>query len=193
MELSHAEIRSLIAAALPQGEWIEDVSPSHVISQSADGQMHRRDYQIGADRAVSLAEPVAVRREISYERVFSFSVLPQAYAAVSRKGKLFEAQFFAERGIGVSEEELDEVIAGFSGAPILIQHASTIFYQLPADQRPGFVTRPWRKRRELSQVRNQSITDTAIDAAGSACAWCGRGVMPAAPRPWAVPSGFGPG
>jgi hypothetical protein len=148
VELSHAEIRSLLSAALPDGEWIDEIYDSHVISAAGTGLL-RRDYQIDANRAVQLGEASAVRRDVSYKPVFSFSVSPQAYAAVVRTGKLFEAQFFAERGYGVTEEELDEIVAGFSGAPILIQHESTIFDRLPDEQRPGWVTRLWRKGREL--------------------------------------------
>jgi hypothetical protein len=63
---------------------------------------------------------------------------------VEREAKLFEAGNYPERGIEITEEDLDRIIEGTSDAPIRIEHTST-----PFDGALGVLKGLYRKGKEL--------------------------------------------
>ena len=46
---------------------------------------------------------------------------------IEREAKLFEAGSYPDRGIEITEEDLDRIIANASEAPIRIEHTATPF------------------------------------------------------------------
>lgn len=63
---------------------------------------------------------------------------------IEREAKLFEAGSYPDRGIEVSEEDLDRIIANTSEAPVRIEHSAT-----PFDGALGVLKSVYRKGREL--------------------------------------------
>jgi len=63
---------------------------------------------------------------------------------IEREAKLFEAGSYPDRGIEVTEEDLDQIIANTSEAPVRIEHTST-----PFDGAIGVLKSVYRKGREL--------------------------------------------
>lgn len=63
---------------------------------------------------------------------------------IERDAKLFEAGSYPDRGIEITEEDLDRIIANTSEAPIRIEHTAT-----PFDGALGVVKSIYRKGREL--------------------------------------------
>lgn len=63
---------------------------------------------------------------------------------VEREAKLFEAGSYPDRGIEVSEEDLDRIIANTSEAPVRIEHSAT-----PFDGALGVLKSVYRKGKEL--------------------------------------------
>jgi hypothetical protein len=63
---------------------------------------------------------------------------------IEKEAKLFEAGSYPDRGIDISEEDLDRIIEGTAEAPVRIEHADT-----PFDNAIGFVKSVYRKGREL--------------------------------------------
>lgn len=63
---------------------------------------------------------------------------------IEREAKLFEAGNYPDRGIEVSEEDLDRIIANTSEAPVRIEHSAT-----PFDGALGVLKSVYRKGKEL--------------------------------------------
>lgn len=63
---------------------------------------------------------------------------------IEREAKLFEAGNYPDRGIEVSEEDLDRIIANTSEAPVRIEHSAT-----PFDGALGVLRSVYRKGKEL--------------------------------------------
>jgi len=63
---------------------------------------------------------------------------------IEREAKLFEAGSYPDRGVEVSEEDLDRIIANTSEAPVRIEHAAT-----PFDGALGVLKSVYRKGKEL--------------------------------------------
>jgi len=63
---------------------------------------------------------------------------------IEREAKLFEAGSYPDRGIEVTEEDLDRIIANTSEAPVRIEHSAT-----PFDGALGVLKSVYRKGREL--------------------------------------------
>lgn len=63
---------------------------------------------------------------------------------IEREAKLFEAGSYPDRGIEVSEEDLDRIIANTSEAPVRIEHSAT-----PFDGALGVLKSVYRKGKEL--------------------------------------------
>lgn len=63
---------------------------------------------------------------------------------IEREAKLFEAGSYPDRGIEISEEDLDRIIANTSDAPLRIEHSAT-----PFDGALGVLKSVYRKGREL--------------------------------------------
>jgi hypothetical protein len=63
---------------------------------------------------------------------------------IEREAKLFEAGSYPDRGIEVSEEDLDRIVANTSEAPVRIEHSAT-----PFDGALGVLKSVYRKGREL--------------------------------------------
>jgi hypothetical protein len=63
---------------------------------------------------------------------------------VEREARLFEAGDYPDKGITVTEEDLDRIVRDFTEVPIKIEHTST-----PFDGFLGTARRIWRKGREL--------------------------------------------
>ena len=63
---------------------------------------------------------------------------------IEREAKLFEAGSYPDRGIDVSEEDLDRIIANTSEAPVRIEHSVT-----PFDGALGVLKSVYRKGKEL--------------------------------------------
>lgn len=63
---------------------------------------------------------------------------------IEREAKLFEAGSYPDRGIEISEEDLDRIIANTSDAPLRIEHSAT-----PFDGASGVLKSVYRKGREL--------------------------------------------
>lgn len=63
---------------------------------------------------------------------------------IEREAKLFEAGSYPDRGIEISEEDLDRIIEGTSEAPIRIEHTGT-----PFDGALGVLKSVYRKGKEL--------------------------------------------
>ena len=63
---------------------------------------------------------------------------------IEREAKLFEAGSYPDRGIEVTEEDLDRIIANTSDAPVRIEHSAT-----PFDGALGVLKSVYRKGKEL--------------------------------------------
>ena len=63
---------------------------------------------------------------------------------IEREAKLFEAGSYPDRGIEISEEDLDRIVANTSEAPVRIEHSAT-----PFDGALGVLKSVYRKGREL--------------------------------------------
>jgi hypothetical protein len=63
---------------------------------------------------------------------------------IEREAKLFEAGSYPDRGIEVTEEDLDRIIANTSEAPVRIEHSAT-----PFDGALGVLKSVYRKGKEL--------------------------------------------
>ena len=63
---------------------------------------------------------------------------------IEREAKLFEAGSYPERGIEITEQDLDRIIAGTSEAPLRIEHCAT-----PFDGTLGTLKSLYRKGKEL--------------------------------------------
>ncbi|MCE5199053.1 MAG: hypothetical protein ABFD54_05005 [Armatimonadota bacterium] len=63
---------------------------------------------------------------------------------IERDAKLFEAGSYPDRGIDISEEDLDRIIEGSGEAPIRIEHTAT-----PFDGAMGVLKSVYRKGKEL--------------------------------------------
>ncbi|NLN75876.1 MAG: hypothetical protein GX139_06160 [Armatimonadetes bacterium] len=63
---------------------------------------------------------------------------------IEREAKLFEAGSYPDRGIEITEEDLDRIIANTSDAPLRIEHSST-----PFDGALGVLKNVYRKGKEL--------------------------------------------
>ncbi len=63
---------------------------------------------------------------------------------IERLAKLFEAGSYPDKGITITEEDLDTLAAGFTEAPVRVEHAES-----PFDGAIGALKRIWRKGREL--------------------------------------------
>ena len=63
---------------------------------------------------------------------------------IEREAKLFEAGSYPDRGIEISEEDLDRIVEGTSEAPIRIEHTGT-----PFDGALGVLKSVYRKGKEL--------------------------------------------
>jgi hypothetical protein len=63
---------------------------------------------------------------------------------IEREAKLFEAGSYPDRGIEVSEEDLDRIIANTSEAPVRIEHSAT-----PFDGALGVLKSVYRRGKEL--------------------------------------------
>lgn len=63
---------------------------------------------------------------------------------IEREAKLFEAGSYPDRGIEVSEEDLDRIIANASEAPVRIEHSAT-----PFDGALGVLKSVYRRGKEL--------------------------------------------
>ena len=63
---------------------------------------------------------------------------------IEREAKLFEAGSYPDRGIEVSEEDLDRIIANTTEAPVRIEHSAT-----PFDGALGVLKSVYRKGKEL--------------------------------------------
>ncbi len=66
------------------------------------------------------------------------------HTTIEREAKLFEAGSYPDRGIEVSEEDLDRIIANTSEAPVRIEHSAT-----PFDGALGVLKSVYRKGKEL--------------------------------------------
>lgn len=62
---------------------------------------------------------------------------------VEREAKLFEAGDYPDRGITITEDDLDEVVKNFRLAPVMVEHTAT-----PLDPL-GVVKTVWRRGRDL--------------------------------------------
>ena len=80
---------------------------------------------------------------------------------IEREAKLFEAGSYPDRGIEITEEDLDRIIANTSEAPIRIEHTAT-----PFDGALGVLKSVYRKGREL--FGRLSFTQAAWDLVNSA-------------------------
>jgi len=80
---------------------------------------------------------------------------------IEREAKLFEAGSYPDRGIEITEEDLDRIIANTSEAPIRIEHTAT-----PFDGALGVLKSVYRKGREL--FGRLSFTKAAWDLVNSA-------------------------
>ncbi len=63
---------------------------------------------------------------------------------IEREAKLFEAGSYPDRGIEITEEDLDRIIANTADAPLRIEHSAT-----PFDGALGVLRSVYRKGREL--------------------------------------------
>ncbi|MGI6295474.1 MAG: hypothetical protein ACOX3G_05245 [Armatimonadota bacterium] len=63
---------------------------------------------------------------------------------IEREAKLFEAGSYPDRGIEITEEDLDRIIANTTDAPLRIEHSAT-----PFDGALGVLRSVYRKGREL--------------------------------------------
>jgi len=63
---------------------------------------------------------------------------------IEREAKLFEAGSYPDRGIEITEEDLDRIIEGTGEAPVRIEHTDT-----PFDGAIGFLKSVYRKGKEL--------------------------------------------
>ncbi len=63
---------------------------------------------------------------------------------IEREAKLFEVGSYPDRGIEISEEDLDRIIANTSDAPLRIEHSAT-----PFDGALGVLKSVYRKGKEL--------------------------------------------
>ena len=63
---------------------------------------------------------------------------------IEREAKLFEAGSYPDRGIEVTEEDLDRIVANTSEAPVRIEHSAT-----PFDGALGVLKSVYRKGKEL--------------------------------------------
>jgi hypothetical protein len=63
---------------------------------------------------------------------------------IEREAKLFEAGDYPDRGIEITEEDLDRIVANASEAPVRIEHTAT-----PFDGALGVLKSVYRKGREL--------------------------------------------
>lgn len=80
---------------------------------------------------------------------------------IEREAKLFEAGSYPDRGIEITEEDLDRIIANASEAPIRIEHTAT-----PFDGALGVLKSVYRKGREL--FGRLSFTKAAWELVNSA-------------------------
>ncbi len=63
---------------------------------------------------------------------------------IERQAKLFEAGSYPDKGITITEEDLDTLAAAFTEAPVRVEHAES-----PFDGAIGALKRIWRKGKEL--------------------------------------------
>lgn len=82
---------------------------------------------------------------------------------VERTAKLFEAGNYADKGITVTEEDLDNLIGSFTQAPVKVEHQDT-----PFDGCLGVLKRIWREGKELfGAIGFSSYAWEFIDRAGA--------------------------
>lgn len=63
---------------------------------------------------------------------------------IEREAKLFEAGSYPDRGIEITDEDLDRIVEGTGTAPVRIEHTDT-----PFDSKIGFLKSLYRRGREL--------------------------------------------
>jgi hypothetical protein len=161
MKKSFEEIRSEVYDQLkimypadgPEGCmdcYIESLYSDEVIYAVKD-KMFRSSYRINADGDAELyGTPIEVEREVSYAPVFTAERLFVAFKEsaendmVIRRGKLFEAGDFPDKGVAFDEADLDRAVSSFSPVDNDLEHSSTIL-----DGQLGQLTKIWRQGSEL--------------------------------------------
>lgn len=130
----------------PYGE--DPVSVDGMSETLESGKLYEIKYAIDDKGEVTLSgKPKTVRREIVYKPAkysaeFAYSGLDGE--TVVRKGKIFEAAVYEDKGMEISEAELDEMVSAFTPVPVNVEHA-----QSPFDGKLGFLTAIWRVGRDL--------------------------------------------
>lgn len=158
-ERSFEDIRSCLYDALrakfPGSDtegycWIENVYPDEVIYHQG-GKICQSSYAISdTSDEVKLGDPVEVAKKVSYKPVFAisrdFSVTfsEDAGDLVLKRGKVFEAGDYPDKGVGFTEGDLDEAVKDFAPVENDLEHESTVL-----DGQLGGLQKVWRVGREL--------------------------------------------
>lgn len=154
MKLSHEEIRSLAYDALKAklGErvdcWIESVYDDEVVYHSG-GKSFKAPFSVDDGKA-SLGDPVEVKKVVSYKPVFSVERLFAAFSEdtdgdmVIRRGKIFEAGDYPDKGVDFTDQDLAAAASSFAPVENDIEHRSTIL-----DGHLGKLQKVWQQGSEL--------------------------------------------
>lgn len=158
MKWSFDEIRSKVyeiikaKATRPDvyDSWIVELYEDEVVYQVA-GALYRAPYSMSKEGEVSLGEAVKVQKEIKYKPIFSEEVLFSAFTesksgtgAIIKKGKIFEAGDYPDKGVAFDEDDLDRIVESFEPVENDIEHRSSIL-----DSKLGKLISVERKGKEL--------------------------------------------
>jgi cation transport regulator len=96
------------------------------------------------DEEAAALDSVEAFMAVQQATPFSNPERAEATFAVEREAKVFEAGSYEDKGVEVTEEDLDNIVANHQPAPLKIEHSDT-----PFDGAIGTLDKLWRKGKEL--------------------------------------------
>lgn len=131
--------------------WVKDFDGSHIYYTTGQ-KMFAVEYTDDSKTGLSFGIPVEVRAKTVYEKVSAFSLGSFAEFAkvsgsgslVAKEGKIFEAADYPDKGVSISEADLEAMVSGFTEVHNDLEHMDTIL-----DGKLGKLEKVWRKGKEL--------------------------------------------
>ena len=159
MRLSFEEIRTAIYTALEKAYpgkggvgstvWVESVYDDEVIYHNA-GKMFKADYSIGNDAAATIGNATEVKKKVTYQTIFSDARILAAFSSdedgemVTKRGKIFEAGDYPDKGVSFDEDDLEAAASDFTEVLNDLEHRPTVL-----DGKLGQLKKVWRVGKEL--------------------------------------------
>ena len=83
---------AIVAATGVDESWIMDFYDDYAVYERPDGRLYKVDYAVGPDEKITLGQPIAVTRDMSYRPVGAATEAAAQDAAFTETGELVEVE-----------------------------------------------------------------------------------------------------